>query len=380
MSKTVALGLVTTLSIISAGVQTAEAASKGGQIVVANRSSGGISVIDATTNQILQEVPLPFNPGAGDMPPEPMYISHISSKGEVAVGDRANNRVVFFDQKTYQVTGTVATGSGVFHQWANLGGNQLWVNNDIDNTVTIINPLNKTVTTTLDVAGVFSGDDNPHDVILSPDGASAFVSFQNVTTTNDGVAKFSTDDFSVLDTIEVGLDPHLSVTAANNFLYVPAQDSNVVQVFDRDTLDLVTEIDVPGAHGAGMSPDGQTFYTTNLPGGGDNGLFAIDTTTNMLVGDTDGVNTFTPVPHNVAVTGDGKKLFVSHSGGSSSTVSVYTLDDPSLPVFQESITVDGFNPFGILFIASVPEPSSWVGLMAVSASFGVSTLLRRKSQ
>ena len=45
---------------------------------------------------------------------------------------------------------------------------------------------------------------------------------------------------------------------------------------DTASLELVTELSVPGAHGAGMTHNGKVFYTTNLPGGGTDGLFAID--------------------------------------------------------------------------------------------------------
>ena len=58
-------------------------------IVVANRLSNSISVINDETNQVIRTVPLPDNG-------EPMYVVYIPTTGEVAVGDRANNRVVFF--------------------------------------------------------------------------------------------------------------------------------------------------------------------------------------------------------------------------------------------------------------------------------------------
>jgi DNA-binding beta-propeller fold protein YncE len=105
---------------------------------------------------------------------------------------------------------------------------------------------------------------------------------------------------------------------------VPAQNSNIVSVFNRFTLDLITEIDVPGAHGTGMLPLGRVFYTTNLPGGGTDGLYAINTRTNTIIGSTD-----TPyaVPHNVVVTLNGK-LFLTHSGATSDRVTIYRVSFP----------------------------------------------------
>ena len=108
----------------------------------------------------------------------------------------------------------------------------------------------------------------------------------------------------------------------------------------------VKTISVPGAHGAGMSGNGKVFYTTNLPGGGTDGLFAIDTRRNRVIGSSD-----TPfaVPHNIALTPSAKKLYVTHSGGSSDKVSVYRISPRHpVPVFLRDITVE-LNPFGLTF-------------------------------
>ena len=103
---------------------------------------------------------------------------------------------------------------------------------------------------------------------------------------------------------------------------------------------------VPGAHGAGMPFDGKTFYTTNLPNGGTDALFAIDTKKNKVLGSTD---TPYPVPHNIALTPDGKKLYVTHSGGTSDKVTVYSIKKNNrIPVYKSEITV-GLNPFGLDF-------------------------------
>ena len=45
----------------------------------------------------------------------------------------------------------------------------------------------------------------------------------------------------------------ITLTQNNDLIYVPAQGSNVVSVFNRETLELVQEITIPGVHGAFMS-------------------------------------------------------------------------------------------------------------------------------
>ena len=282
----------------------------------------------------------------GDASPEPMYVTYVKRTNQVFVGDRANNRVVVFDADDYSVTGTIAAGNGVFHQWADPRGRQLWVNNDIDNTATGIDPQTLSVLGTVAMpADLVDAGYKPHDVILDSKGRFAFVTLLGGDT-HDWLVKFDTADFTEVGRAEVGLDPHVSLTQRNGLIYVAAQNSNVVTVLDRTTLELVTELAVPGAHGAGMTPNGKVFYTTNLPGGGTDGLFAIDIGTNTVIGSAD-----TPyaVPHNIVVTKN-DKLFLTHSGATSDTVTIYdvTTNNP-IPEYRGEVMV-GLNPFGLAYV------------------------------
>src|SRR5262245_8750630 len=82
-------------------------------VVVTNRGSGSISVIDAATHAVTTH-PLP----SGESPAEPMYANFVANGSRLYVGDRANNRVVIFDARDYSVLGHISVGAGVFHQWA----------------------------------------------------------------------------------------------------------------------------------------------------------------------------------------------------------------------------------------------------------------------
>jgi DNA-binding beta-propeller fold protein YncE len=146
----------------------------------------------------------------------------------------------------------------------------------------------------------------------------------------------------------VGKDPHVSLARQNRWLYVACQNSDIVIVLDRGTLAEETILDVPGAHGAGMSRNGKYFYTTNLPNGGTDALYTIDTRRNEVVGSP--VDSPYPIPHNIALAPNGKKLFVTHSGGNSDKVTVYrTRGNDPVPQFVAEVTV-GLNPFGIAFV------------------------------
>jgi DNA-binding beta-propeller fold protein YncE len=346
------------------------------QIVTANRNSQNISIIDVDTKNVFEVV----LPGTN---PEPMYPIYLSNTNELAVGDRSNNQVVFYNPINYSITGTVPTGNGVFHMFANPSGNQLWVNNDIDKTITVINPITKSVITTINIPpDIVANGGLPHDVILDSSGFAYVSILLPSTISNDIVIKYDTNTFAEVDRTNVGKDPHLSLTNLNNSLYVPTQGNNQVEVLNRNNLDLITAISVPGAHGVAISANSETLYISNISGGGINGLFAIDTNTNTILAGSP-TNTGAPVPHNIALTDDGTELYISHSGATSNVVSYYSLIN-SVPNFQGLITVNGLNPFGITFVPSEPEPiatpesSSLLGLLTIGVLGITSSLIKKK--
>ena len=341
---TIALICLALLSVLPASANNTSKGPKG-KVVVANRASGSISVIDARSDALIGTYDLPV----GDNTPEPMYVTYSKRGDHVFVGDRANNRVVVFDANDFSVVNTIEAGNGVFHMWPDARDRQLWVNNDIDNTVTVIDPVTLSVIATVDLpADLVANGFKPHDVILEPQGRFAYVTMLGGAGANDYLIQFDTETFTEVNRASVGKDPHVSLTARNNLIYVPAQNSNVVSVFNRDTLELVTDITVPGAHGAGMTHNGKVFYTTSISGGGIDGLFAIDTRTNSVLGSSD-----TPfaVPHNLVVTKN-DKLFLTHSGATSDKVTIYTVStaDP-IPALIGEVTV-GLNPFGLAYVPS----------------------------
>jgi YVTN family beta-propeller protein len=315
-----------------------------GKIVVADRDSGTISVIGVKNDEVLATIDLP----AGDATPEPMYVYYTPIKHRVFVGDRANDRVVAFDAKTFEVDGSVPAGQGVFHMWGSTVTGQLWVNNDMDNTTTVIDMKTLEVMATVPTpADLVEAGGKPHDVILSPGGLFAYVTVLGLEGENDYVVQYFAPTFQEIGRAAVGKDPHVSLARQRPWLFVPCQGSDAVYVLNRFNLDQVKIIDVPGAHGAGMRLDGRYFYTANLPGGGEDALFVIDTADLELVGEP--VDTPYTVPHNIALTPSGRKLYLTHSGPNE-TVTVYrTRGWNPVPEYLGEVTV-GSNPFGLDYV------------------------------
>jgi len=255
-------------------------------------------------------------------------------------------------------------GAGVFHMWGDPADDQLWVVTDIDNSISVIDTATNSPLTSFPIpADLSTAGGRPHDVILDPSGPFGYVTIigLNATQGHDNVLKFEHQGgttFSEVERASTGGDPHVSLTSQNDRLYVPTQEADQVRVLERDDLSFVTDIPVDNAHGVNTSADGNHLYTTNISGGGTNGLFTIDTATNAVIDMDDTL----AIPHNIALAPDNSQLYITHSGATSDVLSIYSLADPSDPAFIQTVTV-GTNPFGI---ASVPEPGSML-----LAAFGV---------
>ena len=314
-----------------------------GRVIVTNRSAGSISVISTSTNAVIGTHALP----TGDTTPEPMYVSWIRNSNRILVGDRANDRVFVFNGGDFSVDGTIPAGDGVFHMWMDEAENQLWVVNDIDKTATVIQPASHTVVATVPMpADLVARGGIPHDVVLDPKGRYAYVTMIGAALDSHYVVQFRTSDFQEENRAVVGRDAHLSVSPKNDYLYLPCQGSNVVEVLHRKSLAKVASIDVPAAHGAGMPRNGRTFYTSNFSGLGIDGLYAIDLASNTVIGSTD---TPVSVPHNIVLSPDGETLYLTHSGATSNSVTVYATNGGGVPAYIQTIEV-GLNPFGVAFV------------------------------
>jgi YVTN family beta-propeller protein len=301
--------------VLSARLQ-ATGVSDHGKIVVANRGGGTLSLIDASSAAFIKDVPLP----AGASPPEPMYVVNTPLFNRVWVGDRANDRVVLFDGRTFKPLGSLPAGDGVFHMHADALGRQLWVVNDLDNTATVIDANRKKVITTVPMpADLIAGGARPHDVVLDPLGLFAYITFTGTDPTQDVIVQFNTWSFREFNRVTVGNFPHVAFNWRTWEVYSPCQNASAVFVLNGLTLGLNDTIDIPGAHGAITSVDSKRFVTTNISGGGTNAVFNIDTRTNEVL---DAADTAFPTPHNVALTPSGRLLYVTHSGAASNKVSV----------------------------------------------------------
>ena len=301
-------------------------------VVVANRGSGDISVIDVKTLDV-ETVDLP-----GEA--EPMYVSHDTRHDRVLVGDRASSTIVALDDETYAVVGSVDVGDGVFHQWLDVGRRQLWVVGDTSNTVTVVDSRELEVLATIDIpSDLTSQGAKPHDVFIS--GRHAFVSLLGFDDGSGVVLRYSTRTFAETGRIDTGADPHLFIDGGR--LFVASQSSSTVSSYLTSTLAPVGSIDVPAAHGIFITSRNEVLVS-NISGGGDDAVFELNSGLSLVVSTVD---TAVATPHNLTVD-DERQAWLTHSGATADQVSVIQLDRHGFGAVAQ-VTV-GTNPFGLAFV------------------------------
>ncbi|KMQ65548.1 hypothetical protein ACM46_06595 [Chryseobacterium angstadtii] len=296
------------------------------KVVIANRNAGSLSFIDANTNVITKTLSIPNS--------NPMYVVYVPKTDRIYAGDRGGKKIHVIHPKTQEVESSINVGDGVFHMWADGQGKELWVMNDIDNTISVINLSTNSVTKTINV------DLKPHDVFLTQDGSTAYVSVFTDSPTSDKIYKYSTSTYTKTGEASVGKDPHLF--HANNRLFVACQ-SGKLYTLDSNTLNSISEKDYTGAHGIYPSPDYSKLFVSNITGGQ---LYSITSSTgDPISGPT---TSPTATPHNIVINDKGSKMFVTHSGAAANTVSIYDINPLGGITYSTSVTA-GTNPFGLTY-------------------------------
>ena len=323
-----------TLSFVSVGFASVNGTGQAGagEVVTCNRASGDLSVIDAATLSVTT-VSLPDDA-------EPMYVNQWDWGGKLFVGDRANDRVIVLDDETYAVLDTIPVGAGVFHQWIQPYGLQLWVVGDIANAITVVNPWSHEVLATIPIpTDVVQAGGRPHDVFVA--WGQGFVSIIGM---QEGlVLRFDAWTFEETHRANVGGDPHLFLRGAQ--LYVASQAGSSVTRFRPWNLTERSSISIANAHGIWVTP-GRRVLTTNIGGGGLDALFSVR---GSLASVRDTASTDFPTPHNVTVDGAGGRAFITHSGASANRVSIVELEPGGRLGAVQSVVV-GTNPFGLALV------------------------------
>ena len=174
----------------------------------------------------------------------------------------------------------------------------IWVANESGSLTAIDAATNQVVTT---VAGI----EGPHNVQVSPDGASVWT-----VSGHDGyAAMFAAESLDLHGVVPTGTAPaHVVVSPDGATAYTTNGADDTVSVIDVPSMKVIATINVgQGPHGLRPSPDGRWLAVANVA---DTTLSIIDAQANTLVSNIE----VGKAPAQVAFSPDGQFVYASLSG------------------------------------------------------------------
>jgi len=261
---------------------------------VTNRDSSTLSVVDTSTNMVVNTISLP---GAT---PYGIVFSHDGNFAYVT--SFFTNTVLAVDLTTNTVAHSAAVGGAPAQLSLTPDGSRLYVANNGDVTISVIDTTTFQVVATIPLGSAPQG---PQSVPISPDGKRAYA----INYDGGNVAVIDTSTNAVITTI-AGFDHPTTgaVTPDGSQLYVNVTNSSAVAVISTATNTVVNTIHLSDApFGLTFSPDGTRAYVSANNPGGFIDLEVIDTAAQALV------NTITVGGQNaglVHLTPDGKTAYV----------------------------------------------------------------------
>jgi PQQ-dependent catabolism-associated beta-propeller protein len=132
---------------------------------------------------------------------------------------------------------------------------KIFVSNEGDNTITVLDSASMEVIETVPVG------QRPRGITITHDGKFVLLCASD----DDTVQIIDSETYEVVGTLPSGPDPELFVLdPAGEFLYIANEDDNLVTVVNVGERSLVTEIPVGvEPEGMGVSPDGSTIVNTS---------------------------------------------------------------------------------------------------------------------
>jgi PQQ-dependent catabolism-associated beta-propeller protein len=216
---------------------------------------------------------------------------------------------------------------------------EVYVSNEKDNTVSVIDTL------TLGVVRTFPVGKRPRGITFSRDGAQFFVCASD----SNAVQVYAADGDRHLYDLPSGEDPEqFALTPDGATLYIANEDNAVTTIVDLATRQVVKQVSVGvEPEGVAVSPDGKFAVTTSET---TNMAHIINAKTHEVVANV----LVPPRPRFAKFTADSSKLWVtSEIGGTLSIIDMATLAVEKTISFQvDGVGKDHVQPVGLVFTSN----------------------------
>jgi len=307
---------------------------------------GTLSVIDGSTNNIINTIPVQFAPKLVEFDQTTNRI-YVANQGGSGVPGEPLGTVSVIDGSTNNVIKIITVGLGALKPVVNPNTGNVYVTNQGDGTVSVIDGLADipTLIATIPVGITPSGIDVDTDLnkiyVANTFGSSVTV-IDGATNTVIFVPPFGN--------ILTAQPTDIAIDSSNNRAYVSNFDDRTVSVINTNTDSIIAIIPAgSGPSGLSFNPSTSRLYVTNLFSGT---VSVIDTKINAEVAIQVPIGLS---PFGVEVNPNTNRVYVSNRG--SGTVSVIDGMPGSLTENTVIDTITGFsNNFGLALNPDVSNP------------------------
>jgi YVTN family beta-propeller protein len=214
---------------------------------VSNEDSNSISVIDSSSNAVINTI---------DVGPRPQGFAFNPANNDMYLAHEVSNTVSVIDTNTNTVVGTIQVGSDPFAVTFDPSNNHMYITNRVSSTVSVIDTNTNTVVATIQVGP------RPHLLAFNPINKDMYVGNFGSNT----VSVIDSFTNTVVDTITVGNAPFgIAFNPTNNYMYVANAGSNTVSVIAITPIQPPTHTTITSAtdgNGAVVQSGGSTVSTS----------------------------------------------------------------------------------------------------------------------
>lgn len=250
------------IDTIPVGIAPMEITPDGTQLYVTNPVSDNVSVISTLTNTVIATITV----GSA-----PLFTAITPDGTKAYVVNNLSNNVSVIDTATHLVIATIPTGVAPQFIILSLDGTKGYVLNS-GNTATVISTVTNTAINTITVGS------NPVQAALTPDGTKLYVANKN----SNNVSVINTLTDIVTSTVAAGTQPtFVAITADGATAYVAnILSSNVTVINTATDIPIQTIVTGSNPRYIAITPDQTEAFVVNA---GSNNLSVIDIATNTVI-------------------------------------------------------------------------------------------------
>jgi YVTN family beta-propeller protein len=241
------MSLIKTFPVGADGPRGLSLNADGTRLMVANKNSGDLSVIDTGTGKVVQKVKIGKNPEFVRVHGGFVYVTYEpgdegapTAKKGASDDDDANKplaEIAIVDLKSLRVIRSVTSGHETEGVEFSHDGNTMLVTNEGDDTVSVYDARTGAPLRTVKlVAG-----GRPRGVKAAPDGRQYVVTLESA-------SKFvvlDAGDFHIVKTVDTKLGPYgVAFDPAGKRLFVAAARDKTLQVFDAQSFEHIVDVPV----------------------------------------------------------------------------------------------------------------------------------------